>query len=356
MTEVLALAARGAFSTMPNPQVGCVLVNDGAVVGRGWHQHAGEPHAEVFALREAAELARGATAYINLEPCSHHGRTPPCADALIAAGVKRVVVAMVDPYHEVAGQGVEKLLNAGIKVETGLLETRARWLNRGFVSSCERQRPWLRVKLACSLDGRTALANGQSKWITSPEARADGHKLRARSGAIISGIGTLLADKPRLSARVEGVERQPLRVILDSDWQTPLTAPIFTAAGKVVIVGNQAVDTPAQLQSFCAENGHECLALSASKNGINLKLLLDWLKLQQINEVHVEAGAQLAGSFIQAGLVDELVVYMAPKLMGDKSTGLLALPELQNMDEVATWQWQDIRRIGADIRLCLTPV
>ncbi len=354
MALALELADRGRFSTRPNPQVGCVLVKAGEIVGQGWHQRAGEPHAEVFALRQAAEQANGASAYINLEPCAHHGRTPPCADALITAGIKRVVVAMEDPYHQVAGEGLKRLRAAGIEVETGLLEAEARWQNRGFISRCERQRPWVRVKLASSLDGRTALANGQSQWITSAEARADGHQLRARSGAVITGIGTVLADKPRLTARVAELEQQPLRVILDSNWQTPVTAPMFNEAGRVLIVGAQKQAIPEQLQQHCKANGHQCLAVSASASGIDLGSLVEHLSALEINEIHVEAGAKLAGAFMQAGLVDELVVYLAPKVLGEKSRGLVVLPEFLQLDEAPQWQWQDIRPIGTDIRLTLT--
>lgn len=355
MAEALDLASNGARSCMPNPQVGCVLVNDNEIVGRGWHQQTGGPHAEVFALREAGELARGASAYVTLEPCAHQGRTPPCADALITAGVKRVFVAMEDPYHQVAGRGIEKLRQAGITVISGLLVEEARWQNRGFICRCENKRPWIRLKMAASLDGRTALANGKSQWITSESARADVQELRARSGAILTGIGTVLADSPRMTLRLQGADRQPLRIILDSHWQTPVNAPILSEPGKVIIAGRDNTEIPAGLQSVCNQQGHECLVMPGSKAGVDLRELLTLLAGRQINEVQVEAGATLAGSLIAAGLVDELVVYLAPKVMGDRARGMFALDELVLMDQISNWQWQDIAKIGNDLRLTLIP-
>jgi len=355
MAEALDLASRGAGSCMPNPQVGCLLVNQGKIIGRGWHQQTGGPHAEVFALQEAGELARGATVYVTLEPCAHHGRTPPCADALIAAGVERVVIALEDPYHEVAGRGIERLEQAGIRVESSLLNHEARWQNRGFICRCENERPWIRLKMAASLDGRTALANGKSQWITGEPARTDVQDLRARSGAILTGIGTVLADSPRMTLRKPGAGRQPLRIILDSHWQTPHDAPILTEPGRVLIAGLESSPVPAELQSVCEQRDHQRLVLPASTSGLELRPLLTWLAAEQINEIQVEAGAKLAGSLITAGLVNELVVYLAAKVMGDKARGMFVLEELVSMDQVENWQWQDVVKIGNDLRLTLIP-
>ncbi|MBE9550021.1 MAG: bifunctional diaminohydroxyphosphoribosylaminopyrimidine deaminase/5-amino-6-(5-phosphoribosylamino)uracil reductase RibD [Proteobacteria bacterium] len=355
MVEALDLASRGAASCMPNPQVGCLLVNQGEIVGRGWHQQTGGPHAEVFALQDAGELARGATAYVTLEPCAHHGRTPPCADALIAAGVQRVLVALEDPYHEVAGRGIERLRQAGITVISGLMATEARWQNRGFICRCENNRPWVRMKMAASLDGRTALANGTSQWITGEPARADVQELRARSGALLTGIGTVLADSPRMTLRKPGAGRQPLRIILDSRWQTPHDAPILTEPGRVLIAGLESSPVPPELQSACERRGHQRLVLPASASGLDIWPLLTALAAEQINEIQVEAGAKLAGSLITAGLVDELVVYLAPKVMGDKARGMFVLEELVSMEQINNWHWQDIAKIGNDLRLTLIP-
>ncbi len=355
MAEALDLASLGAASCMPNPQVGCLLVNNGQIVGRGWHQQTGGPHAEVFALQEADELAVGATAYVTLEPCSHQGRTPPCADALIAAGVQRVVIALQDPYPEVSGSGIKKLQQAGINVESGLLSAEARWQNRGFVCRNENHRPWVRLKMATTLDGRTALANGESQWITTEQARADVQEFRARSGAILTGIGTVMADQPRMTVRLSGIDRQPLRIILDSHWQIPVDAPILSEPGNVMIVGLENTAVPEPLAAVCEQMQHECIALPASRMGIDVRALLSLLAERQINEVQVEAGANLAGTFITEGLIDELVLYQAPKVMGDKAKGMFAFDELLAMDQVMNWHWHDISRIGNDLRLTLTP-
>ncbi|MCF6226754.1 MAG: bifunctional diaminohydroxyphosphoribosylaminopyrimidine deaminase/5-amino-6-(5-phosphoribosylamino)uracil reductase RibD [Xanthomonadales bacterium] len=356
MTTALELASRGVASCMPNPQVGCVLVREDKIVGRGWHQQTGGPHAEVFALEQAGDQARGATAYVSLEPCAHQGRTPACSKALITAGIKRVVVAMEDPYYEVSGRGIKQLKQAGISVECGLLAAEAGWQNRGFIHRCQHQRPWVRLKMAVSLDARTALKNGQSQWITSAPARADVQQLRARSGAILTGIGTVLADKPRMTLRLPDTNRQPLRIILDSHWQTPADAPILTAPGMVMIAGLAGTAAPEKLQAACAKYGHECLGLAPANKGLDLIQLLDFLADQQINEVQIEAGAVLAGSFISAGLVDELVVYQAPKLMGNTAKAMLVLEELTSMEQVNNWQWQDVTQIGNDLRLTLIPI
>jgi len=355
MAAALELASRGVATCMPNPQVGCVLVRQDEIIGRGWHQQTGGAHAEVFALEQAGDQARGATAYVSLEPCVHQGRTPPCSQALIAAGVQRVVVALQDPYHEVSGRGIQQLEQAGITVECGLLADEAAWQNRGFIHRCQYQRPWVRLKMATSLDGKTALKNGQSQWITAEPAREDVQKLRARSGAIITGIGTVLADNPRMSLRLPDTNRQPLRVILDSHWQTPADAPILNLPGAVIIFGLESKPIPAQLRAACTQFGHECLSLTPVDNGLDLSQLLELLADRQINEVQLEAGSVLAGSFIAAGLVDELVVYQAAKLMGNTAKDMLVLKELTAMEQVKNWQWQDVSKIGNDLRLTLIP-
>lgn len=321
MQRALLLAAQGLFTTTPNPRVGCVIVKDDQIVGEGWHARAGEPHAEVHALRAAGERARGATAYVTLEPCSHYGRTPPCADALIAAGVARVVAAMQDPNPQVAGNGLRRLKEAGIQVESGLLEGAAQELNIGFISRMTRGRPWLRIKTGCSLDGRTALMDGQSQWITSPESRADVQKLRARSCAILTGIGTLLADDPQLTVREVDIGRQPLRVVVDSRLRTPPAAKILQTPG-VLIVG--AVDQPAQ-RSALEMAGAEVICLSDSYGRVDLAALLAELGRRGCNEVMVESGAVLSGALAQAGLVDEWVIYQAPVLIGDPARGVANL-------------------------------
>lgn len=321
MARALELAALGLYTTTPNPRVGCVIVKEGQIVGEGWHVRAGEPHAEVHALRAAGELARGATAYVTLEPCCHHGRTPPCADALIAAGVLRVIAAMTDPNPQVAGKGLRRLQDAGIEVASGLLEDEARRLNPGFISRMSRGRPWLRIKTACSLDGRTALLNGQSQWITSTEARADVQKLRARSCVMLTGIGTLLADDPQLTVRDMDIGRQPLRVVVDSQLRSPPTAKILQTPGVLVVC---AVDIPARCHALEAA-GAEVLYLPDAAGRIDLVALLTMLGKRGCNEVTVEAGAELVGSLALAGLIDEWVLYQAPILIGDPARGVANL-------------------------------
>ncbi len=321
MRQALALATLGLYTTMPNPRVGCVLVRDGQVVGEGWHLRAGEPHAEIHALRAAGEQARGATAYVTLEPCSHHGRTPPCADALIAAGVVRVIAAMRDPNPLVAGRGLAKLAAAGIEVASGLLDVDAAELNIGFISRMVRGRPWLRVKTGCSLDGRTALPDGQSQWITSPESRSDVQKLRARSCVMLTGIGTVLLDNPQLTVRELGTGRQPLRVIVDNQLRTPPSAQILQTPG--VLIACCEADT-ARAQSL-QEAGAEVLAMAGSEGRVDLPALLETLGRRGCNEVTVEAGAELVGGLLKAGLVDEWVLYQAPVLIGDPARGVANL-------------------------------
>lgn len=351
MARALELAELGLWTTTPNPRVGCVLVRDGEIVGEGWHRKAGEPHAEVHALRTAGGRAQGATAYVTLEPCSHHGRTPPCAEALIAAGVSRVVVAMRDPNPLVAGRGLAMLQAAGIETETGLLEETARELNIGFVSRMTRGRPWLRLKVAASLDGKTALDNGLSQWITGPDARRDGHRWRARACAILTGIGTVRNDDPQLSVRDVETTRQPIRVIVDSRLETPLNARILQGA-PVLIVG--AVDNPERI-NLLRSTGADVEILANESGKVDLKALLEWLAARGINELHVEAGYKLNGSLLKEGLVDELLLYLAPCLIGHHASGLFNLPSLTDLNDKYSLQIRDLRQLGADIRLLARP-
>jgi len=347
MARALQLAERGLWTASPNPRVGCVLVRDGEIVGEGWHEKAGEPHAEVHALRAAGERARGVTAYVTLEPCSHHGRTPPCAAALIAAGVSRVVAAMGDPNPLVAGQGLAMLRAAGIATACGLLENEARELNIGFVARMTRGRPWLRLKAAASLDGKTALNNGVSQWITGPAARRDGQRWRARACAVLTGIGTVRDDDPQLNVREVATTRQPLRVVVDSQLQTPLTARILQ--GNPVLVA-AAVDDEKRANSLRAA-GAEVAVLPNSHGKVDLKNLLEELGCRGINEVHAEAGFRLNGSLLRAGLVDELLLYLAPCLIGHEASGLFNLPELTTLEGKQRLAIRDLRQVGADIRV-----
>jgi diaminohydroxyphosphoribosylaminopyrimidine deaminase/5-amino-6-(5-phosphoribosylamino)uracil reductase len=350
MAHALALAERGLFTTQPNPRVGCVIAHGEQVVGTGWHQRAGEPHAEVFALREAGARARGATAYVTLEPCGLHGRTPPCADALVAAGVARVVIAAEDT-SQAAGAGLTRLRAAGIAVESGLLREAARELNIGFFSRIERGRPWVRLKLAMSLDGRTALANGQSKWITGEAARADVQRWRARSSAILSGSGTVLADNPRLTVRLpaDAEIAPPLRVVLDRHLRTPVGSHVLDAAAPTLLLHGSGAVVPAHL------TGVERMVVGERGGGLDLGQVLHRLAARGCNEVHVEAGPTLGGALLEAGLVDELLVYIALVLLGDDARPLLHLPTLADMG--ARWKLQllDQRALGSDLRLRLRP-
>lgn len=352
MQMALDLAERGRYSTAPNPQVGCVIVANNNVVGSGWHERPGEPHAEVFALREAGEQARGATVYVTLEPCSHFGRTPPCAEALIAAGVGRVVIAQRDPNPLVAGRGVEKLTAAGIPVEVGVLESAARALNCGFRSRMERGRPWLRVKLASTLDGRTALSNGHSKWITGAAARVDVHEFRARSGAILSTAQTVATDQARLTARTELCVQQPLRVIIDSKGLLRADAAVFQESGPILLVHTEQTTTAVQSWPDYVE-----LWKAPQKQGfVDLSALLTELGRRQINDVWTECGARLAGALQEAQLIDELVLYMAPKLFGTSGHGLFELTRFSQVTEAPEFTFTDVRQIGADIRIIAKPL
>ena len=347
MAHALQLAERGLYTTSPNPRVGCVIVRDGAMVGSGWHQQAGQPHAEIHALREAGDAARGATAYVTLEPCSHHGRTPPCANALIAAGVARVVVAMQDPNPQVAGNGLALLQNAGIVTDCGLLEAQARELNVGFIKRMVMGHPWLRIKTASSLDGKTALSGGASKWITGAPARHDAHRLRARSCAILTGIGTVLTDDPALNVRDVETTRQPLKVIVDSRLQTPVTAHILSGAPTLIACAEPDARRIAALEAA----GAEIRCLPGDAGQVDLGALLSILAQRGINEVMTEAGATLNGALIAAGFVDEWVMYIAPLLLGDTARGLFALPEPAQMEERRKLVLRDLRLVGTDMRI-----
>jgi diaminohydroxyphosphoribosylaminopyrimidine deaminase/5-amino-6-(5-phosphoribosylamino)uracil reductase len=348
MARALELAARGLYTTDPNPRVGCVLVRDGRVVGEGWHERAGEPHAEVHALRAAGERARGATAYVTLEPCCHHGRTPPCTQALIQAGVTRVVSAMSDPNPRVADQGHTELVQAGIRSETGLLRAEAERLNPGFISRMHRGRPYVRVKLAASLDGRTALANGESQWITGEAARADVQRLRARSSAILTGIGTVLADDPSLNVRDLETGRQPLRVVLDGHLSMRPGARMLRLPGKTLVV--TATDDSELVEPLLAA-GAEVEVLRAGPGQVDLPGLMQDLAGREINEVLVEAGATVCGALLQAGLVDELIVYIAPHLLGSQARGMFNIPGLERMADRIEIVIQDVRAVGRDWRI-----
>jgi len=383
MAQALRLAERGMYTTTPNPRVGCVLVRDGIVLTEGWHEKAGQPHAEINALRSvgagpsqadvsppvggsepglrawgannfgAGMTAQGATAYVTLEPCSHHGRTPPCADALIAAGIARVVIAMTDPNPLVAGQGIARLRAAGISVECGLLETEARELNIGFVSRMTRGRPWLRLKIAASLDGKTALANGQSQWITGPDARRHAHGWRARSCAMLTGIGTVRDDNPRLTVRDIDTPRQPLRVVVDSRLEVSSDAAILQGGHCLIAC---AVDRPEQADRLRAA-GAEILVLPNAQGKVDLPALLAELGRRGINEVMAEAGLKLNGSLLREGCVDELLIYQAPVLLGDTARGMADFGALTELSAARRLDIIECRPVSADffIRARLRP-
>ncbi|WP_036297206.1 bifunctional diaminohydroxyphosphoribosylaminopyrimidine deaminase/5-amino-6-(5-phosphoribosylamino)uracil reductase RibD [Methylobacter marinus] len=350
MARAIMLAKRGRYTTDPNPRVGCVLVREGTVIGEGWHAKAGQGHAEVEALKTVAD-ARGATAYVTLEPCSHHGKTPPCCDALIQAGVSRVVAAMQDPNPLVAGRGLEKLKAAGVEVSCGVLEQDARALNPGFVKRMAENRPFVRSKLAMSLDGRTAMASGESKWITSAEARADVHKLRAQSSAILTGINTVLADDPALNARLDDEVVQPLRVVLDSHLRMPVTARMASLPGRSLIL---TCSQDEKRWQPLLQAGFEVYGLAGRRDRLDLNKVLDFLAEQQINEVLVEAGAILNGALLAENRVDEWIVYMAPCVLGDQGRGLFTVPGMRHMSDKKNFHLRDVRQIGPDLKFTLT--
>jgi diaminohydroxyphosphoribosylaminopyrimidine deaminase/5-amino-6-(5-phosphoribosylamino)uracil reductase len=351
MRRALELAALGRYTTAPNPRVGCVIARGEQVVGEGWHRKAGEPHAEPLALAAAGEQARGATAYVTLEPHCFQSRTPPCTDALIRAGVARVVCAMIDPHPRVAGKGVEQMRAAGIQVDVGLLEPAAIELNRGFVKRHTRGLPFLTAKIAASLDGRTALRNGVSQWITGPEARADVQRLRASSCAVMTGIRTVLSDDPRLTVRdsdIDTMGRQPLRVVLDSQLRTPVTAQLLQQPGRTLIV-HARDDVPAKFASA------ELWRAPLRAGTLDLEAVLRELATRECNEVLLEAGPTLSGAALRSGLVDELVLYMAPLLLGHTAQPLAELPEFMHLSEAQRYHWVETRQLGDDLRLVLRP-
>jgi diaminohydroxyphosphoribosylaminopyrimidine deaminase/5-amino-6-(5-phosphoribosylamino)uracil reductase len=355
MRRALELAGQGLCSTPPNPAVGCVLVRWGQPVGEGFHARAGGAHAEAAALEDAGPAASGATAYVTLEPCSHHGRTPPCVDALIAARIARVVVAMRDPNPAVDGGGLARLEAAGISTAVGLMSDEAAELNRGFVSRMTRGRPWVTLKLGASLDGRTALANGTSKWITGEPARADVQRLRSRASAVVTGSGTIVADDPLLTARDPRFEmrgRRPLRVVLDGRLRTPPTAHVLSVAGPAVIFTHDA-DSP--LAAPLREAGASIERVPRGTGGLDLEAVLARLAALECNEVLVEAGPTLAGEFVRARLADEVVVYMAPVVLGDAARSLFNIPALERMSDRCELEWREVERVGDDLRLTLRP-
>ena len=360
MSHALALARKGLYTTDPNPRVGCVLVKDGEIVGEGWHQEAGAAHAEINALRNAGSNARGASAFVTLEPCCHVGHTGPCTHALIEAGVVRVVAAMKDPNPLVNGRGLGELARAGISVREGVLEATARALNPGFCSRMINNRPYIRCKSAMSLDARTAMASGESQWITSPDARRDVQRLRARSSAIMTGVGTVLADDPSLTVRTEdlgivplptGDLRQPLRVVVDSKFRTPPGAKLLKIKGDTLIAGTGPISASHEL----VNSGARLVSLRAIDGRTDLHALLALLANQRVNEVLVESGPTLSGAMLQAGLIDELVIYVAPKIMGDAARGLLTLPGLDRLDAAIEVDISDVRAIGRDWRVTAVP-
>ena len=351
MARAIQLAKKGRYTTDPNPRVGCVIVRDDAVIGEGWHAKAGLAHAEVEALKNVPD-ARGATAYVTLEPCSHHGKTPPCCDALISAGISRVVAAMQDPNPLVAGKGLKKLKAAGIDVSCGVLQDDAARLNRGFINRMTKNRPFVRSKLAMSLDGRTAMASGESKWITSAEARADVHRLRAESSAILTGINTVLADDPALNARVDFEVVQPVKVVLDSELNMPPTAQMAKLPGRSLIL---TCSPDEQKREALQAAGFEVHQLVANNGRLDLHAVMAFLAQQQINELLVEAGSVLNGALLAEGLVDEWVIYMAPCILGDQGRGLFHLPGLLSMEDKKSLTFRDVRQIGPDLKLTFTP-
>lgn len=348
MSRALLLAKKGIYTTAPNPNVGCVLVKDGEVVGEGWHEKAGEAHAEINALQQAGNNAEGATAYVTLEPCCHHGKTPPCSDALIKAKVKRVVAAMIDPHLKVAGKGLKQLESAGIFVESGLLEEQAKELNLGFIKRMQKRLPYVRCKLAMSLDGRTAMESGESKWITSSAAREDVQRLRAKSGAILTGVGTVLADDPSMTVRLEGIDAQPIRVVVDTNLSMTANAKMLKEQGKTILMTCSADEAIAQ---SLKDAGADIHMMPYCNTSVDLAFVLQQLSDMQINDVLLETGATLSGAMLQAGLIDELIIYMAPVLMGNDARGLFALPGLETMQDKIELDIIDQRLVGQDIRI-----
>jgi diaminohydroxyphosphoribosylaminopyrimidine deaminase/5-amino-6-(5-phosphoribosylamino)uracil reductase len=353
MARALVLARRGIYSAHPNPRVGCVLVRGGEIVGEGWHRKTGEAHAEVLALQDAGDAANDATAYVTLEPCAHHGKTAPCSKALIDAGISDAVVAMQDPFREVNGDGIGLLEEAGIPVRVGLMSNEAARLNEGFISRVTRHRPFVRLKVAASIDGCTAMADGESQWITGPEARTDVQRLRASSGAVLTGIGTVVADDPSLTVRDDSIKDdgiQPMRVILDNHLRMPVSAQMLQLPGKTAV--------------FCTADGNRDLLekagalvylVSGQDGRVDLREVLAALAEEGVNDVLVEAGHTLAGSFLSAGLVDELVIYQSPHIMGSETQGMFSTPGWRQMSQRMQLVITDVRRVGADTRITARP-
>ena len=360
MARAIELARKGLYTTHPNPRVGCIIVKHDKIIGEGYHQRTGQAHAEVLALQDASEDTKGATAYVTLEPCSHTGRTPPCADGLLDAGISHVVVAMQDPNPLVAGKGIKKLRNAGVDVLVGVLEQQAQKLNQGFIKRMQQGLPWVRVKMAMSLDGRTAMASGESQWITAPDARTDVQKYRASADAILTGQGTLLADDPSLNVRLnaddlkmEGAVRQPVRVVLDEDLKISPSANMLSLEGETWVYTLSDDDNKKRL--LAAANAKIIKNKANAEGYLQLVSVLKDLAKREINEVHVEAGQTLTGALLQDGLVDELIIYMAPTLMGSDARGLFNLPALVTMQDRIHLEIKDIRAIGRDWRIIANP-
>ena len=349
MARALRLAEAGLYSTMPNPRVGCVIVKDGKVIGEGAHLKAGEPHAEVLALRQAGDKAKGVTVYVTLEPCSHHGKTPPCVDALVQAGVAKVITAMQDPNPLVAGQGLARLSEQSIEVASGLMQAQAEALNPGFISRMTKNIPFVRSKIAASLDGKTALVNGASQWITGEAARHDVQHWRAQSCAIMTGVGTVLSDNPSLTVREIELERQPLRIVVDSFLRTPVNAKVLQNGRTLIAFAFDADDKAEKL----FEAGAELLCIPNEAGKVCLKTLLSHLASDEINEVLIEGGEGLNGALMAQKLIDELIVYYAPKIMGSAAKSMFAMPPLTEMNQALDLQIIDVRQFGVDIRLRL---
>lgn len=367
MQKAIDLARKGLYSTKPNPAVGCVITQQDEVISEGWHQKAGEPHAERVALANAVESVKGATVYVTLEPCSHHGKTPPCADALVESEVARVVIAMQDPNPLVAGNGIKRLEQAGIVVDCGILSEEAAALNKGFVSAMKSNRPFVRLKVANSLDGRTALANGESQWITGAEARHQVHLMRARHGAIVTGVGTVLADDPSLNVRLpESVLSElgltpenchPLRVVLDANLSTPLEAKMLSLPGRTLLMtSKETADQNLDLIEQFYQKGAEVIAVESDGDKLDIQSVLSYLvESEKVYDVMVEAGAIVAGAFIQAGVVNELHVFTAPILMGEMAKPMFVLPGLAEMVDKKVFAYQSVQVLGEDLYLVLTP-
>jgi len=353
MARALRLAERGIYTAHPNPMVGCVLVRDGEIVGEGWHERAGEAHAEINALAAAGERARGATAYLTLEPCSHEGKTPPCAPALVEAGIREAVIAMEDPFPAVSGNGRAALEAAGIKVRSGLMQTAAQQLNAGFLSRVQRARPFVRLKIACSVDGAIAMKSGESQWITGPEARADVQRLRARSGAILTGIGTVLADDPALTVRHEDLDdrgRQPLRAVLDSRLRMPRSAGMLARPGETFLYC-----TDDGRRQALADTGAHVVRVKSVAGVLDVRQVLADLADREVNDLLVEAGPAVSGHLLSRGLVDELVIYQAPHIMGSETQAMFRTPEWSRLADRQSLDIVDLRRVGCDIRITARP-